>query len=192
MLVSAFTHTAKNPDISQYWWIKSTSSERINQFIIRELSTGILVKLVGENARLWESIESHPMAREFIGRLWCDEWCSSVGISFTGNSYFLPLQETDFHLLRNVHQPMQSIWTGFTMNALFSEESSHHWIKTNSKLYYFILNLYLVFECCWCSLFKCNVICLYVLRFKAQNGLAFLVLWFRQGSVSLGSAPLHR
>ena len=153
---------------------------------------GIFVKLVGENARLWESIESHPMAREFIGRLWCDEWCSSVGISFTGNSYFLPLQETDFHLLRNVHQPMQSIWTGFTMNALFSEESSHHWIKTNSKLYYFILNLYLVFECCWCSLFKCNVICLYVLRFKAQNGLAFLVLWFRQGSVSLGSAPLHR
>ena len=87
---------------------------------------------------------------------------------------------------------MQSIWTGFTMNALFSEESSHHWIKTNSKLYYFILNLYLVFECCWCSLFKCNVICLYVLRFKAQNGLAFLVLWFRQGSVSLGSAPLHQ
>ena len=83
-------------------WTSISPRELVNQFIIKELSTVIFVRLVGENVRLWESIESHPMARDFIGRLGCDEWCSSVGSSFTGNSYFLRVQETDFHLLWNV------------------------------------------------------------------------------------------
>ena len=42
------------------------------------------------------------------------------------------------------------------------------------------------------ALFSNAMLSVYVLRFKAQNGLAFLILWFRQGSVSLGSAPLPR
>ena len=42
------------------------------------------------------------MARDFIGWVWPDEWFTSVGrSSFTGNPYFLLLQETDFHLLWN-------------------------------------------------------------------------------------------
>ena len=111
------------------------------------------MKLVGENSRLWESIESHPMARDFIGRLGCDERCSSVGSSFTGNSYFLPLQETDFHLLRDsiVHLPVPSIWTGSTPQWM---DSSLNQNKLSVKFYNFLLNSYLVIEYLSCSHFS--------------------------------------
>ena len=124
-------------------WTSISPRELIDQFIIRELSTVIFVRLVGENVRLWESIESHPMARDFIGRLGCDEWCSSVGSSFTGNSYFLRVQETDFHLLWNVCTFRRR---QFELDSQWMHSSLNQSQTLDFKIFQILLNFYIIFD----------------------------------------------